>query len=349
MRRTARAAALMMLAAGAVTSCGGASELTPAVEVPGRPAERPIEIAARVSVANDPAGPAITLTCIRSGAPMPHAQVILAPALSLNSIPPGPFFEATTELDGQAHVSVGDVRKEVYEGGFWVENNGQLRSQAFRAACVQERVLLSCAHHAASSISPMQRCSAQQMHEVSEAVSALRWTDAPAMEPVYREWASEALAQHERDVAQREGDLAATEADEIKTGRCEAHRAAKVQGLATSLGQFFNEGMSGGSDQFVIVDKKIVVATPAPGTAVGIDAKTGGDEHLYVIGFKPVRLALTDSTRYPVATKSPYEVVVGSASSRNIDSRNFRANVAEQLSAKITGSGCALVLLVKKL
>jgi hypothetical protein len=164
--------------------------------------------------------------------------------------------------------------------------------------------------------------------------------------------AAEYLAQksdaHRQQTAQARQDLAAVEADEIKSGRCEGSRAANMQNVAAGLGRLFSDGLSSGQDVFVILDKKIVVATK-DGTPVNLDAKTGGDEHLYAIGFKPLRIDLKDSTGYPVRTASPYATVVQSASGGDVDSRNFRANASEQLSARIIGSGCALLLTVKKL
>ena len=166
--------------------------------------------------------------------------------------------------------------------------------------------------------------------------------------PSPAEYLAQKQGAQKQESAQARQDAAAVQVEEIKTGRCEDARAAKMQNTAANLGRFFTDGMSSGSDSFMMIDKKIVVATKS-GTPVTVDGKSGGDEHLYAIGFDPVRIELKDSTGYPVRTVSPYATVVQSASGGSVDSRTFHANLGEQLQAKVAGSGCTLVVLVRKL
>jgi hypothetical protein len=167
--------------------------------------------------------------------------------------------------------------------------------------------------------------------------------------------AAEYLAQQQQAKQQQAADqtaqaqqaAAAVEADEIRTGRCEQGRASNMQNVAAGLGRLASEGLSGGGENFMVIDKKIVVATPA-GTAVTLDAKAGGSEHVFLVSFAPMTLDV-QSAGYPVTAHSPYETVVRTSTGGKVDSRTLHANMGEQLPAKVTGKGCALLVLMQQM
>jgi hypothetical protein len=166
--------------------------------------------------------------------------------------------------------------------------------------------------------------------------------------PSPAEYLAQQHAQADQRAAQAQARLAAVEADEVKSGRCEASRAAKMQNVAIGLGRLATEGLSGGTDSFALVDKAIVVATP-DGATVPLDAKTGGTEHVFVVAFEPTKLDLKDGSGYAVTAPSPYATVVRSATGGQVDSRTVQANVGEHLQAKVTGKGCVLVAVMRQL
>jgi hypothetical protein len=167
--------------------------------------------------------------------------------------------------------------------------------------------------------------------------------------------AAEYLAQQQQAKHQQAADraaqaqqaAAAVEAEEVRTGRCEQSRASNMQNVAAGLGRLASDGLSGGGESFMVIDKKIIVATPA-GTATTLDAKAGGSEHVFLVSFAPMSLDV-QSAGYPVSAHSPYETVVRSTTGGRVDSRTLHANMGEQLQAKATGRGCALLVLMQQL
>jgi hypothetical protein len=167
--------------------------------------------------------------------------------------------------------------------------------------------------------------------------------------------AAEYLAQQQQAKQQQAADraaqaqqaAAAVETDEIRTGRCEQSRASNMQNVAAGLGRLASDGLSGGGESFMVIDKKILVATPG-GTAATLDTKAGGSEHVFLVSFAPMTLDV-QSAGYPVSAHSPYETVVRSTTGGRVDSRTLHANMGEQLQVKATGRGCALLVLMQQM
>ena len=168
-----------------------------------------------------------------------------------------------------------------------------------------------------------------------------QWLDIGShLNPIYGQWADEA----EKSKPAEDPSLVGKE--EAKSGHCNLDRAQALQRAALGLKQLF-DAMSSGGDWFRVVETKIVVATEQ-GAPVEVETLVGGEMHVLVVGFDPVRLSIS-SDGYAVGTKSPYEVPVKSTTGAYTASLAVQANWSDGMPTKVFGNGCTLVAFVHKL
>ncbi len=377
MRGTTGAKVLMMLA---VTSCGGAAEVTRTVQVPGRPAERPIEVseneAAQIDglLAQEPGvqdsadahyrywrelrarkveGPEYGKT------PAAVRQFIIeekdqwyakraeggpAPTTTVASARPAGSSSAPDAGAGDPLQDPAGLKQACEAGDASKCFNAGLAYANGHSVPVDLAVAADLYRRACDAGHSGACINLGYDFENGTGV-AQSWDQALAMYNKGCSFTSHRMASRACNDAKRLGDRKAIADAEVKAGRCNPDRAARAQAGGLGLKRQF-DAMSTGSDLFKTEDTRIIVATEA-GTSVPVTPTLSGEYHLFVVGADPVRMTAQDGSGYDVQAHSDYEQIV--KNSGPTDSRVLQASSGHNIPVKVFGHGCALLLVVRKL
>jgi hypothetical protein len=145
------------------------------------------------------------------------------------------------------------------------------------------------------------------------------------------------LEKEARDARVKAAQEKATEvsAQETKSGRCTPERNAYFQQVLGAL-----KPMMDAADLIYVSH----VITPAGSTPVKDRAGLAGEYHVIAMGYEKVSLDVRGADGQSAAMSSPYALVVKNLTDTVIDSRVLQANALEKFTAKVNGTGCAMVV-----
>ena len=155
-------------------------------------------------------------------------------------------------------------------------------------------------------------------------------------------WREPVLKQRKRaQAAQAAKDVAA----ELESGRCTDIHYQAFELLAARSARIFESNMGG---ELWKVKQQDIVVLRDEGHGYSFKSYTSGFFHVYVAGYRPVRLdAFHRGNKLTLA--SPQESYVDSqARDVFVDSRIVRLDVGESIQLLPRGSGCGLLMIVRK-
>lgn len=160
------------------------------------------------------------------------------------------------------------------------------------------------------------------------------------------------LARFRSDAQQRvEGEWRATSEEESRSGRCSQSRYDRLEQLGEQVGMFL-DGMSDPDvGYFRIIASEVMPAT-ATGAEVTFDVAWGGQFHVLMVGLDQAELAVQDANGYDVITMSSLANILrmglGIGADIPFDTRSFRANALDEMKFRVTGRGCAAIIVIEE-
>lgn len=180
-----------------------------------------------------------------------------------------------------------------------------------------------------------------------ERVAAKAAADAAALE---QQKAAE--QEQARQDAEQAAVRAATRAEEVKTKRCTQEHHSQLQQAMRLTQETLDtrrdwEAETRGTSYFSLLAHDILVATPQ-GTPFQFSAGVGGDMHVFAFAEGSVELQIRDAKGFELTEKSEWSRILR-FSNLNDDGRAFQANAGESYSIGVKGTGCALVLVFRRM
>jgi hypothetical protein len=99
-------------------------------------------------------------------------------------------------------------------------------------------------------------------------------------------------------------------------------------------------------DLFKLEAHQTVVAS-TKGAPLQFSTLLGGELHVFLLGFGPVELDMTDADGNPVAMQSPYRALISNIGDK-LDTRFLQANSRDAFTIRAKGRGCALIAAFRK-
>lgn len=128
-------------------------------------------------------------------------------------------------------------------------------------------------------------------------------------------------------------------AEEVRTGHCDPVVAKDFLGFVTDIGAKFDH-MQG--ESWIRVDSRVLVLTDKPKELMTVLGR--GEDHVFGLALTPMQLHVVDSDGNEVQRVSIYQEMVSS----HLVSRQYRAT-GRPFTVSATGTGCALVIVMRKL
>lgn len=153
-----------------------------------------------------------------------------------------------------------------------------------------------------------------------------------------RRLANEAAAQEERSTSE----------SEMRAGRCQPDRHARLQQALQGMKNLFEGLRDVGNepDLFRLEAHQIIVAS-TEGAPLQFSTLLGGELHVFLLGFGPVELDMTDADGNPVAMQSPYRLLISNIGDQ-LDTRFLQANSRDAFTVRAKGRGCVLIAAFRK-
>lgn len=152
--------------------------------------------------------------------------------------------------------------------------------------------------------------------------------------------------QEERDEGKRRAALRARIEEEVRVGRCTEKSATLFRSVLDSAPKVI--GSTANGELWQPIGHRLEVATNEP-VDLSVNTGLGGEIHVFAVGYARPALTVTDGQGYAVKTPSPWEDAFPTGFGLHAAGIQVRANVREQLGAKVQGKGCVLVFAMQKL